>query len=82
MRLSPRRPPSHRPRPHLFQVDGDDLAVVDEPRALLHLDVVEELALQHGRVALQAHLERAPLDVHHHVPPLDAEVDVERHRYL
>ena len=67
---------------HLLQMDRDHLPVVDEPGALLHLDLVVQLPLDDGGVSLQADLQGAPLDVHHHVSPLDAEVDVERHRQL
>lgn len=71
-----------KPASYFFQVDCDDLAVVDEPGALLHLDLVVKLALQDGGVSLQAHLQRAPLDVHHHIPALNAEVDIKRHCHL
>lgn len=71
-----------KPVSYFFQVDCDDLAVVDEPGALLHLDLVVKLALQDGRVSFQAHLQRAPLDVHHHIPALNAEVDIKRHCQL
>lgn len=66
----------------LLQVDRHHLAIVDEPGTLLHLDLAVQLTIDDGRVTLQTHLERAPLDVHHHVPALDAEVDVERHSQL
>lgn len=71
-----------KPVSYFFQVDCDDLAVVDEPGALLHLDLVVKLALQDGRVSLQAHLQCAALDVHDHIPALNAEVDIKRHCQL
>lgn len=63
-------------------MDRDDLAVVDEPGTFFDFDLVVKLTFDDGGVTLQTHFDRAPLDVHHHVPPLDAEVDVERHRQL
>lgn len=63
-------------------MDCDDLAVVDEPGALLHLDLIVKLALQDGRVSLQAHLQCAALDVHDHISALNAEVDIKRHCQL
>lgn len=68
--------------PYLFQVDCDDLAVVDEPGALLHLDLVVKLGFNNGRVSLQADLERASLDVHDHISALNAKADIERHCQL
>lgn len=67
---------------YLFQMDCDNLAIVNEPGAFLYLDLVVQLAVDDGRVSLQANLQWASLDVHHHVSPLDAKVDIERHRQL
>lgn len=66
----------------LLQVDRHHLAVVDEPGTFFHFDLVVKLPLDDGGVTLQTHSEGAPLDVHHHVPALDAEVDVEGHGQL
>ena len=67
---------------YLLQVDGDHLAVLYEPGALFHLHLMAQLALQDGRLALQPHLDAAPLDVHHHVLALHAELDIKRHQQL
>lgn len=66
----------------LLQVDRHQLALIDEPGAFFHFDLAVQLAVDDGRAALQTHSEPAPLDVHHHVPALDAEADVERHNQL
>lgn len=65
---------------YFLEVDRDDLAVVDEPGTFLDFDLTIKLTFDDRRVTLQTHFDRAPLDVHHHVPPLNA--DVERHRQL
>lgn len=67
---------------YLLQVHSDCFAILDEPGALLHLDLVEELPINDRRVALQAHLEAASLDIHHHVLALQPEAHLEGHGQL
>lgn len=63
-------------------MDGDHLPIFDEPGALLYLHLVVELTVDDRRVALQAHLDGAPLDVHHNISPFDAKLHVKRHDEL
>lgn len=67
---------------YLLQVHGDRFAILNEPGALLHLDLVEELPINDRGVALEADLEAASLDIHHHVLALQPEAHLEGHSQL
>jgi hypothetical protein len=55
------------------------LAILDEPRALLHLDFIVEFSINHWWLSFKAHPEMPPLDVHHHILSLQPEADPEGH---
>lgn len=62
---------------YLLQVHSDSFAILNEPGALLHLDLVEELTINDRRVALEADLEAASLDINHHILALQPEAHLE-----
>lgn len=63
---------------YLFQMYIDHFAIVKEPGALLYLHLVVQLTFNNRRVSFQPDLQGAPLDVHHHISALDAELHIER----
>lgn len=85
LRAQKRQPSLNPAQPillYLFQVHSDCFTILNEPGALLHLDLIEELPINDWRVALEAHPEPASLDVHHHVLALQPEAHLEGHSQL
>lgn len=78
----PSLPPAQPLLLYLLQVHGDCFAILNEPGALLHLDLIEELPINDRRVALEADLEAASLDIDHHVLALQPEAHLEGHSQL
>ena len=67
---------------HLFEIDLHLLPVLNDPRALLHFDLMAELAVDDGRLPLQPQRQLLLADFHVHVPRTDVEARFQRHPQL